>query len=1464
MNNLTAKTVSTHDVADITTSLLVVFYLEIQQSSVFPVFRISALIMNSTLYCGFDIGSTTVKSVVEDDSHRILYSTYRRHYSDIRHAVFTILREIGADLKMPDLCIQVTGSAGIGVAQRLKLDFCQEVIASSRAVESLLPDTDVAIELGGEDAKITFFGATLDQRMNGTCAGGTGAFIDQMAMLLDTDPMGLNELAKGHKLIYPIAARCGVFAKTDIQPLINEGARHEDIAASIFQAVVNQTVSVLACGHPIRGKVAFLGGPLHFLSSLRERFIETLHLTPENTLIPDNANLFVAIGASRLARECNAISFSDLLDRMGKYGDTNTSEVLRLEPLFKDENDYLTFVQNHDQKAPRGDLAHYRGRTFLGIDAGSTTTKAVLMGENREILFDYYGSNEGKPLEKTIEILREIEQKLPVGATIANACVTGYGEGLIQKALNVDEGEIETIAHYRAANEFLPGVEFILDIGGQDMKCMMLKDGVIESIMLNEACSSGCGSFIETFARGLGFTPQTFANEALYAPSPIDLGTRCTVFMNSRVKQAQKEGASVGDISAGLSYSVIKNALYKVIKLRNTSSIGTKIIVQGGTFHNDAVLRAFERISGSTAVRPDIAGLMGAYGCAIIAQTRCPAQKTQSSIRFGNQLDDFNFNISMRRCGGCQNNCLLTINQFNDGTRFMTGNRCERPTGKTTKSDVPNLYQYKAERTFNYKSIPASQAPRGVIGIPRVLNIYENYPFWHTFLTKLGFSVLLSPNSSKKIYEMGIESIPSESACYPAKLVHGHIAWLIQKEPDYIFYPCISYEQKEIESANNHYNCPIVTSYPEVIKNNTEALIGIPFLNPFFNLNDRKHLWCRLYEEFHKISNVTVDEVKRATIAAFEERDRYKADIRKAGDEALEYIQKHHSRGVVLGGRPYHIDKEINHGIPEMIAGYGIAVLTEDSVAHRGNTGDRLRVIDQWAYHSRLYCAARFVTEQPNLEFIQLNSFGCGLDAVTTDQVMEILHAKSKIYTTLKIDEGSNIGAARIRIRSLIAALDERKRLGFVGTSYDACPKPARFTNQMRKTHTVIAPQMSPIHFRLLEKAFNINGYNFVILPDRGHEDVEEGLKYVNNDACYPTIVTTGQIVRAFTSGEYDPQTTSVAITQTGGGCRATNYVAFIRKALREAGYPQVAVLPLSAQGFEKHPGFSFTLPLIKHAIMAFVLGDLLMKCLYRTRPYEATSGSANSMYEKWNTECTNQLAHITYPQYRKLCADIVADFDTLPLNNKVKPRVGIVGEILVKYHPAANNHLVELLESEGAEAVVPELLGFFLYAIGDSGFLYENLGASLKTHIISQMIVKVIEYYQHPAVEALKASKRFDAPKSIFELMNLAKPILQIGNNNGEGWFLTAEMIELLHSGVPNILCLQPFACLPNHVTGKGMIKALRERNPEANIVPIDYDPGASEVNQLNRIKLMLSVAYKKITKDNIIAFDNTITAVG
>ena len=1415
---------------------------------------------------GLDVGSTTVKIIVLNDEHDMIYSTYRRHFSDVRSTVRGIVEEVYELLGDVPVTINAAGSGGFGVAALLNIPFSQEVIACTRAVETYIPQTDVAIELGGEDAKITFFGKAMDQRMNGTCAGGTGAFIDQMASLLKTDAQGLNDLAKNHTTIYPIAARCGVFAKTDVQPLINEGARPEDIAASVFQAVVNQTISGLACGRPIRGNIAFLGGPLFFLSELRQRFIETLKLSDEAVISPEHSNLFVAIGAALISEESDAVNFYNVVERLRRKREITLNEVERLRPLFETEAELTEFRSRHDrERVNRVAIDEVEGPLFLGIDAGSTTSKVALVDRDRNLVYSFYGSNEGKPLDKVVEEVKKVYEALHDKVWIANSCVTGYGESLIREALGVDIGEIETIAHYKASDHFLHGVDFILDIGGQDMKCLRIKNGVIDSILLNEACSSGCGSFIETFARGLNTTPQGFAGEALTSRAPVDLGTRCTVFMNSRVKQAQKEGASVGDISAGLSYSVIKNALYKVIKIRNPKEMGEKIIVQGGTFHNDAVLRAFELVSGVQAVRPDIAGLMGAYGAALIARERFE-EGHQSTLRSRSDIEHFSYETDLRRCGLCANNCQLTINKFTGGKQFISGNRCERPLGNLEKSTIPNAFAYKFERTFKYyKPLKKEEARRGVIGIPRVLNLYENYPFWHTVLTDLGFSVLLSPQSSKQLYEMGIETIPSESVCYPGKLVHGHIEWLIRKKPDLIFYPCIPFEEKEFKGADNFYNCPIVTSYPEVIKNNVDNLkeSSIPFLNPFLNIGDRDKLARRLYQIFKNRCDISLSEWEAACRKGFAERDAYKADIRRFGEETLEYLRKHQIKGIVLGGRPYHVDPEVHHGIPEVITSFGMAVLSEDSICHLDQTEERqLRVVDQWTYHSRLYHAASVVSAREDLELVQLNSFGCGLDAVTTDQVQEILSGVGKIYTCLKIDEGNNLGAARIRIRSLKAAMEERQRNQYVPVPEAIDCTPITFTKEMKRQHTIISPQLSPIHLQFVEAALQYSGFRVVLLPEVDKGAVEAGLKYVNNDACYPSILVTGQLINALQSGEYDLDNTTVVITQTGGGCRATNYVAFIRKALRDAGFANVPCVPLSVQGFESHPGMEFDLPTLSRAAQGLIYGDLLMRVLYKVRPYEKVAGSANALYDHWVNRCIRSLKKGSFLEYERNCKAIVKDFDEFPIHeNLVKPKVGLVGEILVKFHPTANNSVVDIIESEGAEAVMPDLMDFFLYSALDSDYKHKYLGGSMTSALGGHAGIAGIEFFRKAMKKALKKSNRFYPPASIYDLAKKTEPILQLGNMTGEGWFLTGEMLELLHEGVHNIICMQPFACLPNHVTGKGMIKKLREIHPEANIAAIDYDPGASEVNQLNRIKLMLSVAFKNLAGKEIIELNPSLT---
>ncbi len=1405
---------------------------------------------NEVVHLGLDVGSTTVKLVFLDKDNQLIYQDYQRHHADIGSTLTSLLNQAFNHIGNTPLTAMVTGSAGISVSDRLDLEHIQEVIACSRAIETFIPETDVSIELGGEDAKITYFTEGIDQRMNGICAGGTGAFIDQMASLLQTDAAGLDDLASRHKRIYPIAARCGVFAKSDIQPLLNQGAAKEDIAASVFQSVVNQTISGLACGKPIRGCVAFLGGPLHYLPELRKRFRETLNLTDKTAIVPENGHYFVALGAALASRNLPVMSFQDIIHRLHLLDEEVAPEVWRLPPLFNNSRELKEFRSRHDEdKVHRGDLSSYHGPCFLGIDAGSTTTKATLIDKDANLLYAFYTNNHGSPIQSTLGILRDLYSKLPPDAHIANSAVTGYGEGLIKAGLHVDLGEVETIAHFKAAEYFYPGVDFVLDMGGQDMKCLKIKDGVIDSIMLNEACSSGCGSFIETFAHSLNLEVSEFANCALTAESPVDLGSRCTVFMNSRVKQAQKEGASVGDISAGLSYSVVKNALFKVIKIRDPKDLGDKIVVQGGTFHNDAVLRCFELITRKDAIRPDIAGLMGAFGAALIARNEYRPGH-ESTIISPDKVEAFDYKSSTGRCGGCTNNCLLTVNRFQDGRRFISGNRCEKPLGgEQSSEELPNLFTYKFNQLFHYEPLPLEKAQRGVIGIPRVLNMYENYPFWFTFFTHLGFRVELSPPSSPAIFALGSETIPSESVCYPAKLVHGHVAWLIKQGIKTIFYPSITFERKEQPEADNHFNCPIVISYPEVASSNMDMIRenGVTFINPFLPYEHKSRLADRLYEEL-KSFDLSKGEIKKAVEAAWQEDERIKDDIRSQGEKVLDYLKANRMKGVVLAGRPYHLDPGINHGIPEVFTSNGMAVLTEDSVAHLGDVERPLRVVDQWAYHSRLYAAASLVAETPELELVQLNSFGCGLDAITTDQVQEILNRHNRLYTMLKIDEISNLGAARIRIRSLVAAVEERDKMGI--TPKELYPVPTRhiFTKEMRENHVLLCPQMSPIHFEVLEEAFRSEGYNAVLLSKVKREDIEAGLKYVNNDACYPSIIVIGQLIHALKSGKYDPKNTTVLMSQTGGGCRATNYIGLLRKALRESGFSDVPVLSLSLQGIEGNPGFTLTPRLLKKAVVSIVYGDLLMRVLYRVRPYEKIPGSANLLLSKWLDILRKDVTQTNYRSFRDNIYGIVEDFDRFEITDIKKPKVGVVGEILVKYHPAANNHVVSILESEGVEAVVPDMLDFFLYSVHDGIFRHRYLAGSLGNMLVSKAAIRYLEHFRRDMKHALDSSQRFEVPKTIYHLAEKAKGILSWGHHTGEGWFLTAEMIELIEMGVPNIVCVQPFGCLPNHVTGKGMLKALKKNYPEANIVAIDYDPGASEVNQLNRIKLMLSVAFKNL----------------
>ena len=1407
--------------------------------------------LNKLHTLGIDIGSTTVKIAILDSENEVLFSDYERHFANIQETLSDLLGRALYKLGSIQVSPVITGSGGLTLAKHLGVPFVQEVIAVSTALQDYAPQTDVAIELGGEDAKIIYFeGGNVEQRMNGVCAGGTGSFIDQMASLLQTDASGLNEYAKNYKALYSIAARCGVFAKSDIQPLINEGASKEDLAASIFQAVVNQTISGLACGKPIRGHVAFLGGPLHFLSELRETFIRTLKLDDEHIIAPHHSHLFAAIGSALNSKKDTPTALCELQKRLENKIQLDF-EVERLDPLFETSADYDKFISRHSKhQVPIKDLATYTGKAFLGIDAGSTTTKAALVGEDGTLLYSFYHNNDGDPLGTTISAIKDIYRQLPEDVEIVHSCSTGYGEALIKSALMLDEGEVETVAHYYAAAFFEPDVDCILDIGGQDMKCIKIKNHTVDSVQLNEACSSGCGSFIETFAKSLNYSVQDFAKAALFAENPIDLGTRCTVFMNSKVKQAQKEGASVADISAGLAYSVIKNALYKVIKVSDASELGKQIVVQGGTFYNDAVLRSFEKIANCQAIRPDIAGIMGAFGAALIARERFEDGKETSMLPIG-KINSLKYTTSMANCKGCTNNCRLTVNRFSGGRQYISGNRCERGIGKQkNKENIPNLFDYKYKKIFGYTPLEADQAVRGKVGIPRVLNMFENYPFWFTFFTKLKYQVVLSPTSTRKIYELGIESIPSESECYPAKLAHGHVTWLIKQGVKFIFYPCIPYERTEFPDAVNHYNCPIVTSYAENIKNNVDELNdpSITFRNPFLALTNEEVATQRLVEEF---SDLPKEEVTAAAHAAWQELEHMRNDIRRKGEETLAYMEATGKRGIVLAGRPYHIDPEIHHGIPEMINSYGIAVLTEDSVSHLAPLERPLRVNDQWMYHTRLYAAANFVKERDDLDLIQLNSFGCGLDAVTTDEVQEILSGSGKIYTCLKIDEVNNLGAARIRVRSLLAAIRTRAKQKEQRKIQPSSIQKVAFTEEMRKNYTILCPQMSPIHFSILQAAFRASGYNLEVLPNDNKAAVDVGLKYVNNDACYPSLMVVGQIMQALLSGKYDLNRVAIIMSQTGGGCRASNYIGFIRRALKKANLGHIPVISINLSGLESNPGFKITAGLAKRLAYGCIFGDILMKCLYRMRPYEVKKGSANRLHRKWEKICIDYISgkHVSHTRFKQICRTMIRDFDHLPIHEDLKkPKVGVVGEILVKFLPAANNYLVELLEKEGAEAVVPDLLDFMCYCFYNQNFKFKYLGFKKTSALTANAGIAAVNWLRSAATEEFKKSRHFEPPANIADLAKMASPIVSVGNQTGEGWFLTGEMLELIHGGTRNIVCAQPFGCLPNHIVGKGVIKSIRRKHPEANIVAIDYDPGASEVNQLNRIKLMLSTALKNL----------------
>jgi predicted CoA-substrate-specific enzyme activase len=1400
---------------------------------------------------GLDIGSTTVKVIAATQSGEVVYSKYMRHFSEVRGSAAALLREAAAVLARAECRLCLTGSGALALSEELGVPFIQEVVASSLAIKKRVPDADVIIELGGEDAKLTYLTGGVDQRMNETCAGGTGAFIDQMAAFIRTDAAGLDALAQRHSAVYPIASRCGVFAKTDILPLLNEGASRENIAASIMQAVVNQTLSGLARGRAIRGKVVLLGGPLSFLPSLRECFEANLKEAAE-TVLPEHAQYFVAYGAALYVGRENAppVSLSAITAALKETA--GVKKTRRLPPFFCSAAEREEFRKRHEEtQLFFKPLSEASGDAWLGFDSGSTTLKAVLLDAANNIIFQNYGPNKGDPLTAAQNILREIYAAKPAGLTIRAAGATGYGSALLASALGVDVDEVETVAHYKAASYFEPRVSFVLDIGGQDIKCMQIKDNAINRIQLNEACSAGCGSFIESFAESLGMLLSEFVAAALDAKSPADLGTRCTVFMNSKVKQMQKEGAPVGDIAAGLCYSVIRNACFKVMKLTNTADLGEFVVAQGGAFANSALLRALELELGRPVLRPEISGLMGAFGAALIARERGPASGVSTLITAA-ALEKFTVQTSTARCGKCTNHCLLTISRFPSERKFVSGNRCEQ--GAVSKKQVlPNLYAYKYKRLFeHYQPLPLKDARRGVIGIPRALNIFENYPLWFTVFTKLGFRVELSAPSSKELYYKGHETIPSQTVCYPAKLAHGHLFDLLDKGVKNIFFPCIPYEQKNFPSQDGTFNCPVVIGYPELLINNIGALKenGVNFIHEFLPL-DETMLPQRL-QAIPLFASILSAELEEAVQAGFAAMRVFQKDMQQAGEKLVAELMSSGKPGIVLAGHPYHIDQEVNHGIAEVITSCGMAVLTEDSVAHLKPNPGPLRVVDQWTYHSRLYRAGAFAAGTENIAVLQLISFGCGLDAITAEQLEEIVCRNGRLYAQIKIDEGGNLGPARIRVRSLLAAMREKMAQKEHPLAAEMPPAPL-FTDAMRETHTILIPQMSPIHFRFMETIFTVGGYKSAQLPLVDKEAIDLGLRYVNNDACFPAIVVIGQLLQAIRSGAYDPHRVALAISQTGGGCRATNYIAFLRKALLDCGLGHVPIVAFSTNLSQDAPGFHVSFKMLRRMLIAIHYGDALMRMLHRVRPYEAEAGSAERLAERWIEKAKLNVADGNVLRFELNMLAMIRDFDRLALKReKRRPRVGLVGEILLKYHPDANNNAIQTVEKEGGEAVSTDIADFLLYSLYDHVFNYKQLAGSKSDYLSALLAIAYLEFTRLGLRLGFAISSRFTVPSRFSVLRDKVKSLISLGHQTGEGWLLTAEMVKMLESGINNILCMQPFGCLPNHITGKGLIKELKRRYAEANILAVDYDAGASEANQVNRIKLMMTVAKQEASISN------------
>ncbi|NOZ71395.1 MAG: CoA activase [Chloroflexi bacterium] len=1407
---------------------------------------------------GIDVGSTTAKVVILSQCAEVIFSEYRRHNAETLVTLQAILQEALQSLGDIKVNLLVTGSAGLGVSEKFDVPFIQEVVASAEVVNQLYPEVKTLIDIGGEDAKMIFFDADgkPDIRMNGACAGGTGAFIDQMATLLNTPVSELSALAEKHTTVYPIASRCGVFAKTDVQNLLSCEVAREDIAASIFNAVVLQTLTTLSRGYKPSPLILLGGGPLTFLPALKNSFMNVLNVDQDSILEADNTELLPAIGAA-LADDANKQEFTltqliNLLTTKQEYDSTDQG---RLLPLFEDEQEFSRWAETRIQhKVDRIDVRPLNGDPcFLGVDSGSTTTKLVLIDEHGRIVFDHYRNNNGSALRAVQEGLERIQQLFADNDSlprIARSVVTGYGEDLVRTAFGFDTGMVETLAHFRAARAFDQEVSFILDIGGQDMKAIFVENGHIQNIEINEACSSGCGTFIESFAGSMGYTVSDFAQKACMSEAPCDLGTRCTVFMNSKVKQALREGAEVSDISAGLAYSVIKNAIHKVLKITDTSVLGDHIIVQGGTFRNPAIHRAMECLLGKQVLCPDIAELMGAYGAALTARDTYNNNGQAESHFVGlAKLENVgDYAKKLIRCRACENKCAIAKLTFQNKNVFYTGNRCERiftNRGKRERKGT-NLLARKYQLLFDRQTDPVSE-PVLTLGIPRVLNLYENFPFWNTLFVESGFKVQLSDASTNALYEKGAGTIMSENICFPAKLVHGHIYNLIEAGVDRIFYPMVFYEKSEFADSVNSYNCPIVAGYPDVVRSaiDPEGKFGIPLDMPAITFKDRGLLKKACYQYLAGLG-IKAKTYKRAFARAVEAQQKYKEEVRAICADILDKASADGRPVVLLMGRPYHLDPLINHKVPEDLTDFGVDVITEDAIPVGPNqTLDNQHVLAQWEYSNRFYHAARWVGQQDNVELVQMNSFGCGPDAIVVDEVKSILGEHGKNYTVIRVDEIESTGSTRLRLRSMVELLKEKERPG--GRVYTARKtiKPYQKTDRQK---TIIAPQFSYFCSPPLTRPLLDLGYKVETLPPADRESVQVGLKYINNEICYPGIIVIGDLIKALQSGKYDPSDVAIGFWETGGQCRATSLLSLLKRALASAGFENVPIVTLSSgiHSLNGQPGFKLDFKRYAYkALLGIIYADTLSAMYHATAIRELHKGEALELADKYLAPLENGTLPLNRTSVLNTLKKAVNDFNRVETKNLGYPKVGLVGEIYVKYNSFGNSKVEQWLMDQEIEVIIPPLIEFFLGMFVSADVrVRSNLRKRDIPWILSFVAKRCIQAFLDDTESVMEGFRYYRPNHTIEDIARKAQDIVTLTHQYGEGWLIAGEIGAFVKDGVQDVLCLQPFGCMANHVVAKGVEKRLKERYPQLNLLFLDTDAGMSEVNFVNRLHFFINHA--------------------